>query len=275
MRALLARATVAVVVAAGPSVAAAAPRVTPPPEGVAFDYQLGGTYPPAPGVGVVTRDRTARPAPGAYGICYVNAFQTQPEDHAWWRRRHPGLILRRAGRPVEDEGWPGEWLLDISTAAKRRELAGVWSAWAAGCARKGYRAMEPDNLDSYSRSRGRLRAAHTLAAARLLVAAGHRRGLAVAQKNTAELTGPLRRMGFDFAVAEECERWGECGVYTRAYGRRMLEIEYPDTGGIPVFRRACAARGGRIAVLYRDRDLVPRGDAGHVEMRCDDLPPEG
>ncbi len=55
---------------------------TPPPVNAGFDYQLGGDYPPPTGVTVVTRDVTGSPAPGTYGICYVNAFQTQPGQRA-------------------------------------------------------------------------------------------------------------------------------------------------------------------------------------------------
>ncbi|MBT9606684.1 MAG: hypothetical protein IV096_08865, partial [Microbacterium sp.] len=41
------------------------------PSGTAVDYQLGEAYPPADGVGIVVRDRSADPAPGLYSICYV------------------------------------------------------------------------------------------------------------------------------------------------------------------------------------------------------------
>ena len=217
---------------------------------------------------VVFRDRAEAPAPRRYGVCYLNAFQTQPHERAWWMRRHPRLILRAAGRPVGDPGWPGELLLDVSTPDRRRELAGVWRAWMRGCARRGYRAVDPDNLDSWTRSRGLLTPADAVAAARLLVREARRAGLAAGQKNAAEIARPLRAMGFDFAVAEECEAHRECGAYTRVYGRRVFEVEYPSGAGDTAFTRACAARGGRIAVLLRDRGLVPPRAVGHVERRC-------
>jgi len=48
------------------------------------------------------------------------------------------------------------------------------------------------------------------------------RGLAIAQKNTAEL-GATGRAGFDLAIAEECYANRECGEYTRPYGRRVIQ----------------------------------------------------
>ena len=93
---------------------------TLPPTDTNYDSQLGGPYDPAPGVGIVSRDRTAPPAPGLYSICYVNAFQTQPDEADWWNSEHPDLLLMRDGSLFEDENWPGEYLLDITTAGKAR-----------------------------------------------------------------------------------------------------------------------------------------------------------
>src|SRR4051812_29171351 len=89
------------------SPATRAPAVAAPPANGRFDYQIGDGYRPAAGVRIVTRDRGERSPAGRYGICYVNAFQTQPEDAAFWRR-HPTLVLRRHGAPVRDPDWPGE-----------------------------------------------------------------------------------------------------------------------------------------------------------------------
>ncbi len=51
-----------------------------PEFGKLFDYQIGGPYSPAKDVATVIRDRHAKPAVGAYNVCYINAFQTQPND---------------------------------------------------------------------------------------------------------------------------------------------------------------------------------------------------
>lgn len=225
--------------------------VRPPPAGADVDYQLGGTRAAPERVRIVVRDRAARPAPGRYNICYVNGFQTQPGERALWRR-HADLVLRDHGRPVLDEAW-GEALLDVRTAAKRQRLAAVVGRWTRGCARAGYDAVEYDNLDSFTRSRGLLSRAQAIAYARLLVGAAHRAGLAAGQKNLAGFDGTT--IGYDFAVAEECGRYDECGRYVRSFGDHVLAIEYRHAD----LRRTCAQYGERLSVVLRDRDLSPTG----------------
>ena len=71
------------------------------PTSGAVDYQLGGAYEPADGVTVVVRDRTDEPLEGAYSICYVNGFQTQPGELSDWPS---GLLLEKDGEPLIDPG---------------------------------------------------------------------------------------------------------------------------------------------------------------------------
>ncbi|MFJ5549489.1 endo alpha-1,4 polygalactosaminidase [Streptomyces sp. NPDC093225] len=248
--------------AAGP--VAAAVRIPMPPGNAPFDYQLGGAYRPAAGVRVLSRDRSDRPVSGAYTICYVNGYQAQPNELRWWQRNHPDLLLKDAhGRPVVDEDW-NEVLLDTRTAAKRTRLAAVVGRWIDGCAKHGFKAVEPDNLDSYERSKGLLRKSDNVAFARLLAARSHARGLAIGQKNTSELAPQGRRIGFDFAVAEECGRYDECGAYTAAYGNRVFVIEYRARD----FKKTCATWGGRLSVVQRNVDLRPVGRTGYVRKAC-------
>jgi hypothetical protein len=258
--------------AGGADLARRPPRhaVLPPPVHAVFSYQLGGAFSPAPRVEVVDRDRRAAPAPGLYNVCYVNAFQVQPDEAHWWRARHRRLLLYRHGRPVVDDTWH-EPLLDTSTAAKRRALLRIVGGWMDGCARAGYRAVEPDNLDSWDRSRGAITRADNLAFSRLLIARAHARGLAIAQKNAAEVAPLGRRLGFDFAVAEECQPNNECDAYLRVYGRHVFEIEYPDHGALAGAAAACRARGDQISIIYRDRAVTPAGRAGYMERTCDQL----
>jgi hypothetical protein len=203
-------------------------------------------------VTVVTRDRHDPPA-GAYPVCYLNAYQTQPEDTAWWRRTHPDLVL-----PVEDPDWPGEFLLDVSRPAA---VLAVVGPWVDACAAAGYRAVEPDNLDSWTRSGGRLTEADALAYARLLTARAHARGLAAGQKNAAELGPRGRAAGFDFAVTEDCGAQEECAAVTAVYGTAVLDIEYSRDG----FAAACPARH---PVVLRDLDVRPAGSPGYVREAC-------
>ena len=243
-------------------------RVEPPPVNAQVDYQIGGAYPPSATVGVVTRDRRESPAAGRYSICYVNAFQTQPEERPFWNE-HPGLLVRdEANHLVEDPQWPGEILLDTSTAQKRTELAAIVSGWISDCAAKGFRAVEADNLDSATRSGGRLSDQDNLALATSLAQAAHRRGLAIGAKNAAELGGAARKQaGFDFAVAEECQVYDECGRYTEVYGHHVIEIEYTDNG-TAAFQQACRDHGQQISVLLRDRNVVQAGARGYFYRWC-------
>jgi hypothetical protein len=166
---------------------------------------------------------------------------------------------------VHDPGWPDEVLLDIRTKAKRVAAAKIVGGWFDRCAADGYQAVEPDNLDSWTRSRKLLTEDEAIDFARRLVDGAHRAGLAIAQKNTPELS--TKGVGFDFAVAEECEVYRECGAYTKTYGRNVIEIEYTDNGRA-AFDRACKARAGTVSVLLRDRDVVPVGTKGYVYRTC-------
>jgi hypothetical protein len=232
----------------------------PLPTNTHVDYQLGGAYPLAEGVGIVVRDRQDSPAAGHYSICYVNAFQTQPSARRWWLTKHPSLVLRSRGRPVVDSEW-GEMLLDTGRAWKRRELARIMGRWIDGCRASGFDAVEPDNLDSWQRSQGLLDRKDNVRFSRLLIDGAHEAGLAIAQKNAAGLAA---KHLFDFAVVEQCQRYRECARFTRVYGDQVLEIEYRRRD----FRQACRIRGAQIPVVWRDVQLVRAGRPGYRFATC-------
>lgn len=251
LRTVLGGVLLALVVSLAPP-ATAADRVLPP-VGVAWDYQLGGDRPVPDRVGIVVRDRTSEPLAGAYNVCYVNGFQTQPDQRRFWREKHWRLVLKDDdGDPVADEAW-GEWLLDLRTDRTRAALARIVGRWLTRCAADGFAGVELDNLDSFSRSQGLISRADTQKFAAKLVRRSHRAGLAVAQKNWAEWDGS--RAGFDFAIAEECARWRECGDYVDHYDRHVLAVEYRRKD----FRRACRRWSDEIAVVRRDLALSEDG----------------
>lgn len=235
----------------------------PPAEAVA-DYQLGGAYAPDPAVGIVVRDSTEQPADGVYSVCYVNGFQSQP-GAAWPAEL---LLTDATGEPLIDPDWPDEHILDISTAGKRADAAARIGETVELCESKGFLAVEFDNLDSYTRSGGQLALRDTIAFATLLVDIAHANGLAAGQKNTVELGSRGRdEVGFDFAVAEECDQYRECEAYTDVYGDAVIAIEYTDELRRP-FEQVCNAPSTPETTVLRDRDLASAGDPDHHFEFC-------
>lgn len=235
------------------------------PVGEIPDYQLGGPYEPTDEVGIVVRDRKAPPDASRYSICYVNAFQTQPGEQGSWPE---SALLKIEGSPLADPDWPDEVLLDTSTEESRAAILEVVLPWVQQCAIDGFDAVEFDNLDSFTRSSGALDLEDNLAIAGALVVAAHEAGLAAGQKNAAEYARQLRtRVGFDFAVAEECAAFLECGAYREAYGDRVLDIEYDDA--LPRgFAEMCADPDAPESMILRDRDLRTPSDPGYLYESC-------
>ena len=248
-----------------------APPSTPDPEPdrAAFpvdataDYQLGGAYAPPAGVTLVARDSTEEPLAGAYSICYINGFQTQPGDE--WP---DDLVLHDGQQRLVDPNWPDENVIDISTAEKRAAAASRIDRTIATCATSGFDAVEFDNLDSYTRSAGQLTLDDAIAFASLLVDRAHQLGLSAGQKNTSELgrIGP-DEIGFDFAVVEECDQFDECEAYADVYGGRVIDIEYTDALRRP-FDEVCTDAATLPITILRDRGLAPLGDPMHHYESC-------
>jgi len=271
-RRLLARAaaaTAVVLVLAGCAQdAKPAVTVSLPPAGAVADYQLGGAYPLPQGATVVARDSTDEPAAGAYSICYLNGFQSQPAETSSWIADRPDLVLRDEAGPVIDANWPDEIVFDTSTEAKQAGILEVIGPLIDGCAAAGFDAVEFDNLDSFTRTGGLLTASDNFALASSYVDRAHAVGLAAAQKNTAEHARLLHEeSGFDFAVVEECWRFEECGLYTAVYGDRVIDIEYVDDLRAD-FAETCADPEAAGTTILRDRDLVRAGEPGYTFAHC-------
>ncbi|SDQ12943.1 endo alpha-1,4 polygalactosaminidase [Leucobacter chromiiresistens] len=251
--------------APAPQTAADAGRIELPPASGTPDYQLGGAYAPAEAVDIVARDRTADPDPDRYSICYVNGFQTQPGERALWP---DATLLQRGGAPVIDPEWPDEIILDTSTTEARGRILEIVGPWIRGCSASGFDAVEFDNLDTYTRSEGALAREDNIALATAYVEIAHEAGLAAAQKNSAEDAELLRSTaGFDFAIAEECAAYAECGAYTDVYGEHVIDVEYDDA--LPrTFAEMCADGATPASVVLRDRQLALPGDPAHRFETC-------
>lgn len=250
--------------------AASKPTIHRLPTHTAFDYQLADDYPVGLYTQIVVRDwYSGKPLPRpGYSICSINAFQTQandleanrPDKQSNW----PTAVVSKA----EDPNWPGEFLIDLSTDEHRKTAFAHVKQMIDRCAKKGFAAVEFDNLDSYTRKPSPpFGQRETLVFAAMLVNHAHRRGLGTAQKNTPELTKQqsLSQVGFDFAIAESCGELAECDRYTRTYGDALLVVEYTDAG----FAKACRLSNRTFAVLLRDRELHVADTPGHRLERCE------
>ena len=193
-------------------------------------------------------------------------WRATPPTDDWLAHRRAALLNDADGEPVTDPDWPDEYVLDPSTPEQRATILDALTPVIAGCAGRGFDAVEFDNLDTFTRFPS-IAKAGALELARAYVGLAHDHGLAAGQKNAAEHTSELRALGFDFAVAEECAAFGECGDYTRGYGRHVLQVEYADNLPTP-FASICALPNRAPLTILRDRDLVASDAPGHVYQQC-------
>ena len=126
--------------------------LTGPPVDLGADYQLGGAYRPAEGVGVVARDRRAQPASGPTPSATSTLFR-HSLVRRWWLSRHPDLVLRSAGKANR-----GQELGRVAAGHRHEdETKGAGPHRRPldrqGAASSGFDAVEPDNLDSWQRSK--------------------------------------------------------------------------------------------------------------------------
>jgi Glycoside-hydrolase family GH114 len=248
--------------------------IKPLPANAPFDYQIGGDYAIPPATSVVSRDWfIGTPIDEGYSICYVNAFQTQsdevgidrPDEQSNWPS---DLVLTALG---DDPNWGGEYIVDISTSDKRTRAAAWLLPLIATCKDKGFDAVEFDNLDSWTRFDETPLAGlvpfgqeEAVEFARIITELGHNLGLAVGQKNTADILAQSDVIGFDFAVVEECGEYDECGDFAAVYGADIIAIEYGDRG----FERACQTIGSASSVVRRDVNVSQPDAAEYVYDEC-------
>lgn len=242
--------------------------IPPFPESFVPDVQTGGAYDPAPGVDLVVRSANAFPEKGLYNVCAVDPFQTQRADVDFWLSNNRDLLLwDGSGAPVADPNAPGQYILDISTSAKRGRIAEIQSRVLRDCAARGFQAVVLDNLDSYQRSAGAFDLGASSAYAALLTAKAHALGLPIGQKNTPELGwAGSDEIGFDFAVAEDCVADQNCSAFRDVYGTRVIGIEHTDR--TTDFAAVCADPRRPSSTLLRDRALRDPGSPGYAAERC-------
>jgi hypothetical protein len=229
----------AALLAAVLALSAGTPQRWQPRAGMTFQIQLQGIADLSVKADVYeldgfdTRSRTVRAlhARGRRAVCYLNAG-------AWerWRPDRGSSPPKVLGRALED--WPGERWLDI----RRLDLLGpIVRRRFSMCRRKGFDAVEADNVAGYANETGfPLTHRDQLRYNRFLARTAHRLGLSIALKNDLAQVRELEP-AFDFAVNEQCFQYRECELlrpFTRA-GKAVFVVEYelPRTSFCPRARR--------------------------------------
>jgi hypothetical protein len=181
-------------------------------------------------------------AHGKHVVCYV--------DVGTWENWRPDAgEFPKSVLGKRDGHWPGERWLDIRQTAI---VEPIMANRFALCERKGFDAIDPDNIDGYTNDTGfPLTAAEQLTYDTWVAQAVHSDGLSVAQKNDPGQIAQLSRV-FDFGVVEQCFAQHWCKTFTRytRINRLVVDIEY----GLPKARflsKTCPSdtRLGETAIL--------------------------
>jgi len=155
---------------------------------------------------------------GRKAICYLDVGSWEnfrPDKH-----KFPKSVIGK-----RYQGFPSERWMDIRRIGK---LAKPLRARFDLCARKGFDAVEPDNMNGFTNDTGFPLTAHDqLRFNRWVAHEVHKRGMSVALKNDPEQAGKLVNR-FDFAVVEQCFQFHECGRFSPFVeaGKAVFEAEY-------------------------------------------------
>jgi hypothetical protein len=174
-------------------------------------YDVDGFETPARTVALLHRE-------GHRVVCYLDVG-------SWESFRPDASAFPRAVLGRRYEGFPDERWLDVR---RFRLFAKPLERRFDICRRKGFDAVEPDNLAGWENDTGfAIGPAAQLRFNRWVARQVHARGMAVALKNDGRQVDSL--LGdFDFTIVEQCFQYDECGLYepfVRA-GKAVLEAEY-------------------------------------------------
>lgn len=181
-----------------------------------------------------------------FTICYVSVGTVEN-----WRgdvHLFPSWVV---GRTYGD--WPNEKFLDIR---QLDVLLPIMTARFQRCKNKGFKAIEPDNMDVHSNMSGfPIGRADTVRYVKALANIAHEMGLKIGQKNVPELTKQLVGT-MDFAITESCfqDRWcAKMKPYTKR-GKPVFDAEYTDRK--VDFQVACRkAKKLKISMIFKRRNL--------------------
>jgi hypothetical protein len=178
-------------------------------------------------------------AAGKHVVCYI--------DVGTWENFRPDAGQFPKSVLGTPNGWPGERWLDIRRLSV---LEPIMAARFQMCARKGFDAVEPDNMDGYSNDTGfPLTAAEQLTYDEWVANDVHSLGLAVLQKNDPEQARQLEPY-FDGVLDEQCNQYQECSSFNSYLhaDKPVLNAEY-QRSLYPGFCKA-DARAGIMGALY-------------------------
>jgi hypothetical protein len=161
---------------------------------------------------------TALHRQGRKAICYLDVGSW--EDYRPDASQFPKAVIGN-----RYEGFPEENWLDIR---RFHSFAPILEHRFAICARKGFDAVEPDNIAGWENKTGfPITRADQLRFNRWVANRVHARGMAVALKNDGRQARQLVG-SFDFAIVEQCFQYEECGLYRPfvEHGKAVFEAEY-------------------------------------------------
>jgi hypothetical protein len=227
--------------------AASAPSRWQPPAQLTWYWQLQGPIDNSHRVAAYDVDAFETPgsevaalhAQAKHVICYVDA--------GTWERFRPDAGQFPRSVLGAHNGWPGERWLDIRRLAV---LEPIMTARFQLCARKGFDAVEPDNIDGFSNDTGfTISAAAQARYDEWIAREVHSLGLAVFQKNDPEQARTLEPF-FDGVLDEQCNQYHECSSFKPylSAGKPVLNAEYKRSL-YPGFCGADAA-AGIVGTLY-------------------------
>jgi hypothetical protein len=179
-------------------------------------------------------------------VCYldVGSWESYRPD----ADRFPRSVIGR-----RYEGFPDERWLDIR---RFRDFAAPLEQRFAMCARKGFDAVEPDNVAGWENRTGfKIGSAAQLRFNRWVAEQVHRRGMAVALKNDGRQARKLVDE-FDFAIVEQCFQYKECGYYKPFVRHRkaVFEAEYE----LELGQYCETARDIHFSAIGKSEDLFAR-----------------
>lgn len=200
----------------------------PSPRTAAWQWQLQGKIDPdvsawaydVDGFEATRGDVAELHRRGRMAICYLDVG-------SWENFRPDAGRFPQSVRGNRYSGFPNERWLDIS---RFRLFAKPLEDRIAICARKGFDAVEPDNVAGWepeNKTGFAITPADQLRFNRWIARQVHARGMAVALKNDGRQAKDLAGT-FDFAIVEECFQYDECAYYTPFIRRdkAVFEAEY-------------------------------------------------